>query len=304
MRTFVTGFLSFALFPGCTNNSGRDVSQMVPRNADNTWTSDALARGDADAIRDKVRENSSYIHERDFGGDTPLLTAIEFADLELVRFLLKHGADPNVEVDDGYTCLLTAIESDADESTPIVAELIRAGGDIHAIGINGRTPLHMAAARGQVEKARLLIDAGADVNRRTEIDASETPLMEAAFTGQPSTVRLLLAHGADPSMRDAMKNRTPLEIAEDSAKGPDPDVVNFLKNLKNATKIDVGELFGDMDLPADQLEVIKQTRKDVDMAQIYIDNINELVKTGDHAEVIRILTERRRRNISMARNVK
>lgn len=265
---------------------------MTSRNADNTWTSDALQRGDTDAIREKVLENPSYVHERDFVGDTPLLTAIEFGNLELVRFLIKHGADPNVEVDDGYTCLLTAIESDADESPLIVAELIRAGADIHALGTNGWTPLHMAAARGQVEKARLLIDAGADVNRRTEIDASETPLMEAAFTGQPSTVRLLLEHGADPAMRDTINNRTPLEIAQNAAKGPDPDVVNYLK--AENIQIDVGELYGDMDLPADQLEMMKQAMEDVDMTQTYVDNANELVKTGNHAEVIRILAEHRR----------
>jgi len=86
-----------------------------------------------------------------------------------------------------------------------------------------------------------LIDAGADVNRRKEIDASETPLMEAAFTGQPSTVRRLLAHGADPSMRDTINKRTPLEIAEAAAKGPDPDVVNYLRNEN--IQIDVDELF-------------------------------------------------------------
>ncbi len=265
---------------------------MAPRNADNTWTSDALQRGDTDAIRKRVRENSDYIHERDFIGDTPLLTAIAFADLELVRFLLKHGADPNVEVDDGYTCLLTAIESDADESTPIVGELIRAGADIHATGTNGWTPLHMAAACGQVEKASLLIDAGADVNRRNEIDAAETPLMEAAFAGQPSTVRLLLEHGADPSMRDTIHNRTALETAEYAAKGPDPDVVSHIK--QENIKVDVDALFGDMDLPAEQLEMMKQTMKEVDMAQNYVDSSNELVRKGDHAEVIRILTERRR----------
>ena len=74
---------------------------MMPRNADNTWTSDALQRDDADAIRGKVLEDPNYIHERVFVGDTPLLTATAFGNLELVRFLLKHGADPNVEVDDG-----------------------------------------------------------------------------------------------------------------------------------------------------------------------------------------------------------
>lgn len=265
---------------------------MAPRNADNTWTSDALERGDTDAIRNRVLENPSYVHERDYLGDTPLLTAIALDNLELVRFLIKHGADPNVEVDDGYTCLLTAIEFEADQSSLIVAELIRGGADIHATGTNGWTPLHMAAARGQVEKARLLIDAGADVNRRTEIDASETPLMEAAFRGQPSTVRLLLEHGADPSMRDTVNDRTPLEIAQHAGKGPDPDVVDCLE--AENIQIDVDELFGDTELSADQLEMIKQAIANTDATQAYIDSSNELVKAGNHAEVVRILTEYRR----------
>lgn len=291
MRTLATCLLSFLLFAGCTNRS-EPHGQPVPHETDNSWTSDALQRGDIAAVQKRVLDDSNYIRERDYVGDTPLLSAIAFGNLELVRFLLKHGADPNVTVDDGYTCLLTAIESDADESTPIVAELIQAGANIHTIGTNGWTPLHMAAARGHVEKARLLIDAGANVNRRKEIDASETPLMEAAFTGQPSTVRLLLANGADASMRETINNRMPLEIAEEAAKGPDPDVVNYLKNEN--IQIDVDELFDDMDLPADQLEMMKQTMKDVDMTQSYIDNSNELVKTGNHAEVIRILTKHRR----------
>ncbi|HBE67481.1 MAG TPA: ankryin [Planctomycetaceae bacterium] len=261
----------------------------MPRKTDNTWTSDALQRGDIAAIQQRVLDDSNYIRERDYVGDTPLLSAIAFDNLELVRFLLKHGADPNVRVNDGYTCLLTASESDTEDSITIVAELIQAGANIHTTGINGFTPLHMAAARGHVEKARLLIDAGAGVNRRKDIDASETPLMEAAFTGQPSTVHLLLANGADPSMRDTVNNRTPLEIAQDAAKGPDPDVVNYLK--KENIEIDVDELFSDMDLPSDQLEMMKQSIKNVDMTQTYIDNSNELVKTGNHAEVIHILTK-------------
>ena len=264
---------------------------MTPRNAGNTWTSDALGRGDFGAIRERVLEDSDYVHERDYLGDTPLIAAIPFGNLELVRFLLEHGADPNVEVDDGYTCLLTAIESDANESTRIVAELIRAGADIHGTGTSGYTPLHMAAARGQAEKARLLIDAGADVDRRKEIDASETPLMEAAYCGQPSTVRLLLDHGADPSMRDTIHNQTPLEMAKTVAKGPDPDVVKHLRNGEFQFQVDVDELYAHMDLSADQLEMLKRTMENVDMTQNYIDSSKELVRTGNHAEVIRILTE-------------
>src|SRR5262245_44587637 len=101
-----------------------------------------------------------------------------------VEFMLRHGADPNASIDDGFTCLLTAIESDHLASIQIVAKRIDAGADLHCLGIHGWAPLHMAAARGHVEKARLLLDAGAEVDQRKEIDAGETPLMEAAYFGR------------------------------------------------------------------------------------------------------------------------
>ena len=145
----------------------------------------------------------------------------------------------------------------------------------------------MAAARGHVKKCRLLIDAGANVNKRKEIDASETPLMEAAFSGQPETTKLLLEFGADASMRDTINNRTSIEIAEDAANGPDPAVVEFLKNEN--IQIDPDEMFADMDLPEDQLEQMKSLVGNIDMTQSYIDNSTNLAETGDHAAVIEIL---------------
>ena len=244
-------------------------------------------RGDIDAIKERTLSNPSFLNRRDYYGDTPLMTAIAADSIPLVEFMLKQNADPNIEVDDGYTCLLTAIESDSPDSIAIVKRLLAAGADINAIGPNGWTPLHMAAARGHVEKCRLLIDAGANVNRRKEIDASETPLMEAAFCGQPETTKLLLAAGADPTMRDTIQNRTPIEIARDAANGPDPNVVKFLK--EENIQIDVDEMFADMDLPKDQLEQMKSMMGNIDMTQNYIDNSTELVESGDHATVIQIL---------------
>jgi len=232
----------------------------------NTWTSEAIERGDDEAVEARALNDPGYLLNRDDYGDTPLLTAISFGNLRLVRFLIQQGADPNVEVDDGYTCLLSAVESDEEDSVAIVDTLIRAGADIHATGTNGWTPLHMAAARGHVDKARLLIQSGADVNRRTEIDGCETPLMEAAYAGRPGTVRLLLTHGADASMRDTVHDRTPIEIARDTADGPDPAVVEYLQN-------DLVPIDG------------------IDMAQHYIDASNELVKSCDHEQVIRILAD-------------
>lgn len=178
-----------------------------------------------------------------------------------MRFLLSHGADPNIEVDDGYTCLLSVIESEQVVSKAIVDALIGAGADLQYSGINGWTPLHMAAARGSTQIAEVLVKAGADVNRRKEIDGEETPLMEAAFAGQPAMVELLLSHGADPSLRDTMEGRTPLAIARDASKGPDPEVVR----------------------------VFKEQQMDDDFIDMYVENAKKMAEQGNHQEVIRIL---------------
>jgi len=287
MRTFASLFMSLIFLVGCNSESKLTQKKPVPPTPQDTWTSDAVQRGDIDAISERVRSNPAFLKQRDEYGDTPLMTAIAADSIPLVELMLQLNADPNAEVDDGYTSLLTAVESDAVDSIAIVKLLVAADADIHAAGTNGWTPLHMAAARGHAEKCRILIDAGADVNRRKEIDASETPLMEAAFCGQPETTKLLLNSGADPTMRDTIHNRTPIEIARDAANGPDPEVVEHLK--QENIQIDVDEMFAEMDLPKDQLEQMKSMMGNIDMTQSYIDSSTKLAESGDHAAVIQIL---------------
>jgi ankyrin repeat protein len=281
-------FLTILISSGCSLSTEDQKSVMVTNEANDTWTSNALEKGDAEAVRKRVLDDPGFLLDRDYVGNTPLLTAVEFDNLELVTFLLQRGADPNVTVDDGYTCLLTAIESDEKVSIKIVATLITAGADIHFAGINGWTPLHMAAARGHAEKVKLLIAAGADLNQRKDIDAHETPLLEAAFMGQPETVKLLLDSGANASLRDVINNRTPLETAKYVAAGPDPEVYKLLK--KENMQIDTEDIFDDMDLPSDLLEMLREEVGKVDMAESYFQNSTEIAESGNHAEVIRILT--------------
>ncbi|NNE00206.1 MAG: ankyrin repeat domain-containing protein [Pirellulaceae bacterium] len=260
----------------------------------NTWTSDAIRRGDLESVKQRIVAESDYLSSRDYLGDTPLITAIGYDCLPLVEFMLDHDADPNVSVEDGYTCLILAVESDSPDSDAIVGLLIEAGADIHFAGINGGTPLHMAAMRGKIDKARRLIESGARVNQRKEIDGSETPLMEAAFMGNADMVRYLLQHGADPGMREVMMDRTPLEIAQAIAAGPDLTVYESLKS--EDFSVDTAEVLADLDLPPEQARMIKDTIDNLDMAENYLENSQQLIQNGDHPTVIRILSEWERRS--------
>jgi len=74
-------------------------------------------------------------------------------------------------------------------------------------------PLHVAAAKGHVDVARLLLERGADVNAKESVyDA--TPLHIAALYGHADVARLLLEHGANPSIRDK-DGGTPLDVARE-----------------------------------------------------------------------------------------
>ena len=61
--------------------------------------------------------------------------------------------------------------------------------------VKGRTPLMLAAFRGNAEAVLNLLESGADVNARDE--DGDTALMFAAFRGHALVVALLLQYGAN-----------------------------------------------------------------------------------------------------------
>jgi ankyrin repeat protein len=88
---------------------------------------------------------------------------------------------------------IAAVEGDAAK----VARLIGAGSPVDQPGAQGFTPLIWAARHGRTEAMAVLIDAGADVNRRDGWINGWTPLLHAIHHAQTGAVRLLIARGAD-----------------------------------------------------------------------------------------------------------
>ncbi|XP_075971416.1 uncharacterized protein LOC142973514 [Anticarsia gemmatalis] len=78
----------------------------------------------------------------------------------------------------------------------------------------GFTPLHVAAAKGHVRIAKLLLQYGANVSAAAQ--GGIRPLHEACENCRVEVIRLLLAYGADPLL-GTYSGQTPEELAEGPA---------------------------------------------------------------------------------------
>ena len=88
--------------------------------------------------------------------------------------------------------------------TATVQALLDAGADVNAKSNAGWTALFYAAESGHTATVQALLDAGADVSAKNNL--GWTALMGAAINGHAATVRALLGGGAQTSMPKTAKD--------------------------------------------------------------------------------------------------
>jgi uncharacterized protein len=120
---------------------------------------------------------------------------------DLLRWALDRGAPPDPPAGDHDPPLTAAIDAGGPHTCANLALLITAGADLACRGWNDLTPLHLAAARGNLEAVRLLLDAGADPSIRTRIDDYATPEEEARSLGQTEAADLIRDHVRGSGLR-------------------------------------------------------------------------------------------------------
>jgi hypothetical protein len=94
----------------------------------------------------------------------------------------------------------------------VARALLEAGASVDAVDKQGDTPLHYAAFQGHAVVARALLEAGASVDA-FEVQ-SNTPLLRAAFQGHAVVARALIEAGASVDAVDE-EGDTPLHYAAD-----------------------------------------------------------------------------------------
>jgi ankyrin repeat protein len=145
----------------------------------------------------------------------PLSYAAMMGHIEIVKLFLQAGADINYVLKDGTT-LHYAIQGtgmpahligESVSSTEVAKLLIEVGADLSATdnpkksGSNGWTPLMMAACFGRISIAKMLIEAGSNINAKDAMGC--TPLMIAADFGAVSVAELLIQAGAIIDTKDS-----------------------------------------------------------------------------------------------------
>ncbi|GBN05336.1 Serine/threonine-protein phosphatase 6 regulatory ankyrin repeat subunit B [Araneus ventricosus] len=242
-----------ALHFGALHGNKEIIEELIKYNADvnypffgKTPLHLAVLNNTIEVVKVLIK-NGAQVDAEDKSGFTPLCLAVKNNDKEVVEMLIENGA--NINAKDGYP-LFSAISQGFYDIVEILMqnEKIKINMQI----VNDITPLHVAAELGQRVIVETLIIKGADVNAVTA-DCKKTPLHNAASAGAAEVVKILLKKKAKINAR-AVDGSTPLHLAVYSGQANVVKMLNEnganvnIADYKNRTAIQLAAFHGKLEI--------------------------------------------------------
>ena len=193
----------------------------------------AIAVGDGGSVQRLLQNGVKIVNEFKHGKIASLHLASYFCQLEIVRTLLKNGANTDAKDLRGnsplhYLCKTESVDSTVVQlKTSCCHRKTKRRGELmqllidHGHGVlidckndDGETALHIAAGHGYVEIVQTLISAKPPANMTTrELKSGLTPLDLACKNGHLEVVQVLLDNKADINGGENSRRRVPLMCA-------------------------------------------------------------------------------------------
>jgi len=120
-------------------------------------------------------QKGASINARSQWGRSPLHFA---CTLDMAKLLINLGADVNAEDDDGETPIVPIMYSECNDKPTWLRYMIENGANVNHVDNVGYTPLHRAIDAQDVVSVKILLDAEADVNTKSQL--GHTPRKAAA----------------------------------------------------------------------------------------------------------------------------
>jgi len=195
-----------------------------------TPLSEAASVGNAAIIEQLLQAGADPNTRTTADGETVLMTAARAGNAAAVKALLDHGADVNAK--EAYRNQTALMWAAAERHAEVVKLLLAHSADwkvqssfretkipklstassISPISRGGLTAFIFAAREGDIETAKVMLDAGVDINQ-TDVDGT-SGLVISIMNKQYTFAKFLLDRGADPNVTD-VKGRAALYAALD-----------------------------------------------------------------------------------------
>lgn len=280
--------------PDSTKGSGDRLSALLKKLFDSHASGDvneelvrSAASGDANKVEGLLKRDASV--NGVYVTHTALQAACQNGHLDVLRLLVRYGADVEIEDKDGDRAIHHAAFGDEPEAIRLLAQ---AGADLNARNARRQTPLHIAVYKGHVNSVQRLLQLGCHPSLQD--CEGDTPLHDAISKRREDIMKLLLRSGADVTLA----NNNGFNALHHGALRGNPQAVRvLLENLPHRWRVDDQKDDGYTPLHLAALNnhlQVAQLLIELGGARVDLQNINmqtplHLAVERQHHDIVRLL---------------